>query len=85
VSDERAVILRTVDNEHFAAIEGVGEHQPTWAAASLVCQWCEEAWPCSTLEAVIEELEAQADGLCCSGILRDRVAQLRGEVSHDGE
>jgi hypothetical protein len=84
VSDERAVILRTADNEHLAAVEGVGEHQPKWATASLACRWCEEVWPCSTVEAVILELEAQADGLCCGGVLQCRISQLRGEVS-DGE
>jgi hypothetical protein len=96
MSNEPTVITRTEQNDHLCAVEGVAEHQPKWADSEcpndgdgycgphpdvLVCDECEEDWPCAVVQAVIVELEAQADGLCCGGIIQSRISQLRGEVS----
>jgi hypothetical protein len=79
-------IERAADSAHLDRIEGVGPHQPRWEPCGnhpsvLGCPECLFDWPCPPILDVIAELEAQADGLCCGGVLQRWIAQLRGEVS----
>jgi len=74
------LITRTAENGKLDELPGVGEHKPQWAAYPevLICSACSDLWPCPPVQAVIDEVESLADGLCCGGVLWRRAKQLRG-------
>lgn len=92
-SREPKMITRTAENGRLDELPGVGEHKPRWHDVEcpscgdgchgghpdiLTCDHCEEDWPCPPVQAVIDEVESLADGLCCGGVLWRRAEQLRG-------